>query len=171
MVNGTPAMRFKTSETWSNSWNRISDRPRLDSLAAFMDALFEREGENVAFVVLFGSMARGNWSLHSDFDVLVGLQHDDRVRFIDRLRDFDLSPNGDVEAFPYYLAEIERMFRSFHLTILAALRDGIVLYDGASWGGYRRRYQLLLDSGHLQRLDRGWRYTAEAERLAALASR
>jgi predicted nucleotidyltransferase len=132
-----------------------------------MDALFSRESGNVAFVVLYGSMARGDWSRGSDFDVLVGLRRNDGVRFIDRLRDFDLSPLGDVEAFPYYLDEIEKMFRTFHLTVLASLRDGVVLYDDGTWEGYRRRHQDLLASGHLEKRGRGWKYTAEAEEMAA----
>jgi len=133
-----------------------------------MDNLFSREDDNIAFVVLYGSMARGDWSVHSDFDVLVALNRDDGVRFIDRLRIFDISPNGDVEAFPYYLSEIEKMFRRFHLTILAALRDGVVLYDSGSWATYHHRYKSLLASGHLTSLGRGWSYTEEAETLVAM---
>lgn len=134
-----------------------------------MTSLFDLEGDNVAFVILHGSMARGDWSANSDYDLVVGLVRDDHVRFIDRLRVFDLSLLGDVEAFPYYLREVEAMFRSFHLTVLAALRDGIVLHDNGTWAAYQMRYERLLASGHLQRLERGWRYTEEAENMAAIS--
>jgi len=54
-------------------------------LERFLEELLERRGEEVEFVVLFGSMARGDWSAGSDYDLLIGLRGDDGRRFIDRL--------------------------------------------------------------------------------------
>ena len=63
----------------------LSDRPEVAKLERFLEELLERRGEEVEFVVLFGSMARGDWSAGSDYDLLIGLRGDDGRRFIDRL--------------------------------------------------------------------------------------
>ncbi len=146
----------------------LSDRPRLESLEATLDAMFTARGEDIEFVVLYGSMARGDWSRGSDFGVLVGLWQDPQPRWIDRLGTFlDFSWEGDVEILPYSLDQIERMFRRFNLVVLAALRDGVVLYDCGAWLRYRERYQDLLARGLLISEGRAWRWTEEAERLLA----
>ena len=54
--------------------NALSDRPEIDRLWRFLERLLATRSEDVEFVVLFGSMARGNWSRGSDYDVLVGLR-------------------------------------------------------------------------------------------------
>lgn len=136
-----------------------------------METLFERRGGNVEFVVLFGSMARGDWPRNSGYDVLVGLRADTQPRFIDRLGTFlDLSEDGQVEALPYTLPEVARMFARFNRVILAALRDGLVLFDLGTWRSLQDRFQHLLDEGLLIQEHRGWRWTEEAEaRLASSA--
>ncbi|MGQ9623720.1 MAG: hypothetical protein ACUVTO_09935 [Candidatus Caldatribacteriaceae bacterium] len=58
-------------------------------------------------------MARGDWPVGSDYDVLIGLSYDDGKRFINRLEDF--SPwEGNIEVFPYSLCEWQRMFTECH---------------------------------------------------------
>ena len=52
----------------------LSDRPEGDKLEQLLHALLGQQGDELAFVVLFGSMARGDWSLGSDYDVLIGLR-------------------------------------------------------------------------------------------------
>ena len=131
-----------------------------------MEVLFDAREADVESVVLYGSMARGDWSRHSDFDVLVGLESDPQPRFIDRLGTFlDLSRTGDVEALPYTLPQVERMFTHLNLVILAALRDGIVLYDRGMWRRYQERFQTLLARRLLIPEPRGWSWTEEAERV------
>lgn len=154
------------SQSWRNSLNHLSDRPHLDSLENFLLALEAYAGKQVACIVLYGSMARGDWSANSDYDVLIGLHGEPDERFIDRLVPFGrLSRDGRVEALPYHLRELERMFCHFNLVVLAALRDGVVLHDDGTWTNYQRRYAHLLESGDLKSLDRGWQWTEAAERL------
>lgn len=145
----------------------LSDRPRLESLQAFLEALFAARGDDVAFVVLYGSMARGDWSRSSDFDVLVGLLQDPQARLIDRLGTFGELSDGWVEALPYTLHQVERMFRSFNLVVLAALRDGVVLYDRGAWRALQERFQSLRSKGLLTQEHRGWSWTREAEEYLA----
>jgi predicted nucleotidyltransferase len=51
--------------------------------------LAQRQAE-FAFIVLFGSMARGGWSHGSDYDVLIGLGKDHGKRLLDRMAAFPL---------------------------------------------------------------------------------
>lgn len=112
----------------------ISARPNAADLQTFVDrATAERSGE-LGFIVLFGSMARGDYSYGSDFDVVVGLETDDAGRFIDRLADWSaLSPRGYVESFVYTRSELRQMARAGHHILTEASRDGVVLYDRGLW--------------------------------------
>lgn len=120
------------------------------------------------FVVLFGSMARGDWSRGSDYDLIVGLAADGQRRFLDRLGDFGDLGDGLVEPLPYYPREVERMFRTMNGLLLDALRDGIPLLDRrGTWASYRARLDRMLQAGLLERREHGWRWTREAEEAAA----
>lgn len=152
------------SDSWRTSLERLSDRPEIESLRAFLETLFSQRGDDVEWVVLYGSMARGDWSKGSDYDVLVGLARDESRRFIDRLGTFlDMSRDGRTEALPYTLDEIRRMFASFNLVVLAALRDGVVLFDRGGWHDLQVRFRTLLADGLLIQEPRGWSWTEEAE--------
>ena len=81
-------------------------------------------------VLLFGSRARGDWSLKSDFDVLVILKRSQHKRFFDRIpRYLDLFSKVPLPAdvFPYSGNEFERMQKNGNRLILRALKDGILL--------------------------------------------
>ena len=62
----------------------LSDRPEAEKFAAFLDALLAQRSAELEFIVLFGSMARGDWSRGSDYDVLIGLCGEDGKRLLDR---------------------------------------------------------------------------------------
>lgn len=157
-------MPSKTHASSWPTWQALSDRPRLDSLKDFVERLITAEHSRISCIVLYGSMARGDWSRSSDFDVLIRTTSENEGRAVDRIQQFDVYSDGWVEAFSYSPRELELMFCSFNLVVLAALRDGVVLYDDGAWARYQKRYQYLLDNGYLIREDRGWRWTAEATR-------
>lgn len=154
-------MQLPTHGLSSNIFERLSDRPHLESLNRFLQELLQREGDRIAFVVLFGSMARGDWGRGSDYDVLVGLTQDDPRRVLDRLQQFDIYSDGWVEPLSYGPTDLQKMFTSFNLILLAALRDGLVLYDSGLWHDYVERYERLLDTGALVPLERAWRIVRE----------
>ena len=54
----------------------LTDNERT-ALNAFVIALFERYGNDILSVQLFGSKARGDFDVDSDLDVLVLATHDD----------------------------------------------------------------------------------------------
>lgn len=134
----------------------LSDRPEVTKLERFLEDLLERRGEEIEFVVLFGSMARGDWSVGSDYDLLIGLRGDGGKRFIDRLLDF-APREGNIEVFPYSRSEWQRMFAEFHPLLLEALDHGIVLWDRGAFAEMRRAFQGWRESGKVVPWRHGWK--------------
>lgn len=140
------------------SWNSQGEWWEKDrSLKRFVERVLKERGEEVAFIVLFGSRARGDWSEDSDYDVLIGLKVDDGKRLPDRIYEFSLLAQGPIEPFVYSKSEIERMKKGFHFTLLEALADGIVLYDDRTFGRMREEFKGWLERGLLVRTKGGWR--------------
>ncbi len=144
---------------------QLSDRPNIDCLQNFVNRALAENGDEIEFIVLFGSMAKGNWSHGSDYekiasplrDVLIGLRIDDNKRFIDRLYDYSLLSRGPIEAFVYSQSEIQLMFGQFHLTLLEALDHGIVLFDRGRWAKMQERFVLMLKKRVIEPVEHGWR--------------
>ena len=89
------------------------------------DLLFNNR--NVLRVILFGSLAKGDYSPHSDIDLLITLANDKRRR-MDRIPEFILHflPVGfPVDVFPLTIKEIEEMRESLFLKEVN--RNGIIL--------------------------------------------
>lgn len=138
----------------------LSDRPDVEKLERFLADLLERRCEEIEFVVLFGSMARGDWSAGSDYDLLIGLSYDDGKRFIDRLGEFT-PKEGSIEIFPYSLSEWRRMFAEHHPLLLEALAHGIVLWDKGTFSEMRKTFQEWLKSGKVTPWRNGWKISEE----------
>lgn len=140
---------------------QLSDRPNIECLRDFVNRVLVEKGDEIEFIVLYGSMAKGNWSLDSDYDVLIGLRIDDNKRFIDRLYDYSLMSRGPIEAFVYSKSEIQLMFETFHLTLLEALNDGIVIYDRGEWAKTQKQFTMMLDKRVIEPVEYGWRIFEE----------
>jgi hypothetical protein len=139
--------------------DQLSRRPRPDSLRLFLDALAAEAG-NVAAVIVYGSMARGDFDAYSDWDVLLALHGDEDRPVLQRFQHYGaLSADGWVQVFPYTTAELEMMLATFHLTVLDALEDGVAVYDMGIWQMLRERFLRLRRTEVLTRLERprGWR--------------
>lgn len=135
----------------------LSDRPRIELLQDAVERVLAARGEEIEFIVLFGSMAKGNWSFGSDYDVLIGLTVADDLRLIDRMREFDEISGGYVEIFPYGRTAWERMFASFNLLFLEAHADGIPLFDRGGWARMQEQFARWRVDGTLTRLPSGWK--------------
>ena len=107
----------------------LSDRPEAEKFAAFLSALLAQRSAELEFIVLFGSMARGDWSRGSDYDVLIGLCGDDGKRLLDRMAEFAPLGGIAIDVFPYSRSEWQRMFQIYHPLLLEALEHGVVLWD------------------------------------------
>ncbi len=139
------------------SWTlpRLSYPPLQQRLLDLVAALKAREDE-LEFVVLFGSSARGEARRGSDLDLLIGLRQDGCVRFLDRLGDYSTLVAG-VDAFPYYPSEIRLMLEQLHMTLLECADHGLVLFDRGAWAELSARLTGLISSGRILRQARGWR--------------
>lgn len=132
------------------------DQPEADHLRRYVDRVLQERGEEVEFVVLFGSRARGDWTRGSDFDVLVGLRQDDGKRWVDRLVEWEAT-EGNVEVFPYARGEWQRMFEDRHLLLLDALEHGVVLWDRGSFKRMRATFRRWREEGLVVPWRSGWR--------------
>ena len=124
-------------------WERLSDRPDIGRLRHYVEELLAQRGDEIEFIVLFGSMARGNWSRDSDFDLLIGLRIEDGQRFLDRIFQYEQIAPGPIEPFVYSRAEWESMWRNLHMTYLEAADHGIPLFDRGSWARVREEFTLV----------------------------
>ncbi len=134
----------------------LSDRPDVKQVERFLEELLDRKGEELEFVVLFGSMARGDWSVGSDYDLFIGLTRDDGRRFIDRLEEFS-AREGRIEVFPYARSEWQRMFEGFHPLLLDALEHGVVLWDRGAFAQMRERFRKWRQEGRVRPWRCGWK--------------
>ncbi len=142
---------------WQGLLAELSDRPDVRQLEQFLTRLLEARGEEVEFVVLFGSMARGNWSRGSDYDVLLGLAGEDGKRLVDRIGELSQFAVGSIEVFPYVRSEWERMFGSFNLLLLDALEHGVVLFDRGAFARMRGVFRQWRQEGIVIPYRDGWR--------------
>lgn len=137
-------------------WQELSDRPEVEKLEHFLERFLSAYGEEVEFIVLFGSMARGDWGPGSDYDLLIGLRGEDNRRWVDRVYEFSLIAPGRVEIFPYSREEWQRMFASFHPLLLEALDQGVVLLDRGSFAAMREVFQEWRTQDILRPFRFGW---------------
>jgi len=107
---------------------RTEQLAQLEQLAAQLQPIFEKH--HVLRAIVFGSLARGEASRHSDVDLLV-VQHTDK-RFLERydglLRDITQMVIGrDVDLLIYTPQELAQL--AHRPLIVAALREGKVIYE------------------------------------------
>lgn len=126
-------------------------------LPEFLQRVMEERGDEIEFVVLFGSRAKGEWSKGSDYDVLIGLQTDDEKRLSDRIYEFSLLSEGEVEPFPYSYSEWRRMFKEFHVLLLEALNHGLIMYDRGAFTEMRKVFSKWREVGIVVPTGSGWK--------------
>ncbi len=100
-------------------------------LRARAAALLSRDAR-VNRVLLFGSLAKGNYGARSDADLCVVLSEDPRPRWFDRIPDYldaFLGCDIPVDVFIYTEAELDLMRRNGNALVRAIDRDAIVLGD------------------------------------------
>jgi len=129
--------------------------PRFDSLKSFVEAVLKRRDNRVVSIILFGSMAKGNYTNHSDYDVLIVVSKEE-LSFKDRLYKYSTLSNGWVEPFVYTSEEAESMLEDYNPLMLDALKDGIVIHDEGEWALLKDRFNEMLREGILIPKENGW---------------
>ena len=103
----------------------------MAALAALARQALARHPE-LQSVVLFGSLAKGDYGLYSDGDLLLVLARSDKTRYFDRIPDYldDFLPAPiPVEVFPYTEEEVRRMAEAEGTLVHRALTEGKVLAE------------------------------------------
>jgi predicted nucleotidyltransferase len=144
---------------YSDLRQTLSDRPEVGQFSAFLDTLLAQRHDEVEFIVLFGSMARGDWSHGSDYDVLIGLCGEDGKRLLDRMAEFAPSVRLAIDVFPYSRAEWQRMFQDYHPLLLEALEYGVVLWDKGAFAKMRAIFRQWRQRGEVRPWRSGWKIT------------
>lgn len=147
-------------------FDRLSDRPRSERLVEFVERVTARFGDRISFVVLFGSMARGDFGAGSDYDVLIGLTQEDHLRWIDRLGDFFALDPGGIEPHPFSPREIEQLLLDYDPRLLDACNSGVVLRDDGRFGRIRCAFETLRAQGVIERIPLGWQIHTDRDREA-----
>jgi predicted nucleotidyltransferase len=145
----------------SNLPETLLAHPEAENLKKFVERVLSERGDEIAFIVVFGSAAKGNWTVRSDLDVFIGLSVDDGLRLIDRIGQFADLAEGNLEVFPYARSEWKRMFDSLHPLLLEVLEDGIVLFDKGDFAAMREIFRKWRSDGLVIRNQFGWRILLE----------
>ncbi|MBI3988535.1 MAG: nucleotidyltransferase domain-containing protein [candidate division NC10 bacterium] len=111
----------------------MADYPKVGAIEQFLERVILKE--DPICVLLFGSLARGDYLLCSDADILA-IFREPEVNFlqgIGRLKELDDS--GWIEPIGYGKEQFKRMIREVNPLAWEALTDGILLYlgDEAAW--------------------------------------
>jgi predicted nucleotidyltransferase len=97
-------------------------------------------------VVLFGSYARGTAHKYSDFDILIIA--DFREEYFDRSAWIgQYTPFISIDLFCYTPDEFEHLFKTYGLTAIDAIGEGIVLFGEDYIRPYKDRYDDFIRRG------------------------
>jgi predicted nucleotidyltransferase len=129
-----------------------------------LNVLIHKVGKSIPLrcVILFGSRARKDYTLHSDIDIIfVG---DFLEKFINRslivLENFDIHLGLGIDAFCYTPDEFEKMFYEGVVSILDAIDHGKCLYGLVFFKKYEKKLEYLKSKG-LRREPPVWILPAE----------
>ncbi|MEM2990568.1 MAG: nucleotidyltransferase domain-containing protein [Halobacteria archaeon] len=127
----------------------------------FIQRVMEIRGDEIEFIVIFGSRAKGQWSRGSDYDVFIGLRVDDGKRLMDRILEFSLLTKSEIEPFPYSFSEWRRMFEEFHVLLLEVLDHGVVIFDRGAFAEMKKVFSKWRERGIVTPTGTGWRIKEE----------
>lgn len=113
------------------------------------------ERNDIVSIILFGSHARNDWTIESDFDILIIL-HKCTRRIIDRPLDFVHYFSVPVDIFVYDIYEVLKMYLDGNVLILDCLKYGKVLYDKGFWKFLKQIFEREVIKGTLVETEIGW---------------
>jgi hypothetical protein len=108
-------------------------------------------------IILYGSMARGDYGVGSDVDILV-ISDDLPPNFLERLRLLsEANPTlAPIQAVGYTPAEFLQMIHRRHPTALYAVADGKPLHDDGFFQGTKQVFEKVKKDFDLVRTEHGW---------------
>ncbi|MEM2878909.1 MAG: nucleotidyltransferase domain-containing protein [Candidatus Hadarchaeales archaeon] len=159
--------------------DRIPHPLYRDLMRRYFELLIERLGDRLRSLVLFGSVARGDWRKDSDIDLLVIAEgSEDPIRALDELVEVELelrkAPEYSralaegfypkIQHYPLSPPDLGKMPR----ILLDAVADGIVIYDRGEFRetAERLRARLMESNSYRVELMNGrWFWVLGAEEI------
>ena len=92
-----------------------------------------RERWKVHAAILFGSRARGDFKPWSDYDLLVIADFSEK--YLDRIGKLLEILDSKIEPHPYTLEEALEMLKKGNPTVIDAMSEGVVVYEGEEFRG------------------------------------
>lgn len=105
----------------------------------------ENKVELYAFII-FGSRARGNALEHSDYDIVIIANFQEKYLYRGKWI-VQMAPDVGVDIFCYTPKEFENMFNQFNLTAIDAIDEGIFLKGGEFLKKYQKRLSYFKEKG------------------------
>lgn len=140
---------------WNSLNGKLASYPLHSELGRTVDQIVR--GFSPVAVILFGSLARGDYLSDSDADLLVLLPRR-RVDFLDTLRQMkSIDATGMVDIFPYGWRQFISMLEDYNILALDAMAEGYPLYvgDEQKWAEIRAAASNVFQ--RLEPVDGGWR--------------
>jgi predicted nucleotidyltransferase len=131
---GINTSKMKTSIQLKRPSEEIS-RIREKTLKIFLERLKEEEGENLLQVILFGSVARGDYRDESDTDVFILLRDGERadLAVCDKISDIAADIDSAEGEYLTYLSPLVFSLREYRESwdplFENIKKEGIILYD------------------------------------------
>ena len=111
-------------------------------LANFRDRVLKDLGDRINAIVVYGSVARGEYRDDSDIDVLiVGSDKEIKSKVSEISYEIDYENNFETFITPVYYTreEIEHRVKVGSPFLYEVLKDGVVLYDDGTFKGIREK--------------------------------
>lgn len=132
-------------------YKRLAERAikREREFMKFVQTLTLNHGKDVT-IVLFGSRARGDYNMMSDFDLLV-IYKNKTVRELDEYK-----PIG-VQVFYLDLEELDDRLQEFNTILIDAVVEGRILHDGLNiWEEVKMKVLKEIKKRNLKKTSIGW---------------
>ncbi|MHA1253371.1 MAG: nucleotidyltransferase domain-containing protein [Candidatus Helarchaeota archaeon] len=130
----------------------------ISKIRQFLEKLLEKF--DIEFVILFGSLAKGNWNHRSDIDLLI-VSDSIKGNFFQRLYEIQKISPGGIDFFIYKLNEFDKLFQEFCLIALESLGTGILIYDKGIGKNYMDKIRKLINSGKILKIKQGWKILSD----------
>lgn len=117
------------------------------------------KSERVLGVILFGSLAKGEFLSHSDIDILV--IYKDRVDFLENNLELRrLDDSGLIEPFGYGYEQLKGMIEEINPFIWDVFEEGLILYaaDDEKIESLEKLRDNIRNKYKVEKSDSGWRW-------------
>ena len=134
---------------------KIKEIPYREEIAIFCENIIK--ALNPSAIILYGSLARGDYKKGSDIDIIVIADNlppkfTDRIEFL-----LSFSAGGPIEPRGYTPEEFLKMIEEAYGAILDAIAYGIVLYDRDFIKKAKELFRKTVRTLELKRLIDGWK--------------